>query len=423
MAPMTDEEYRIAMHALEDRIEKYASLLVCEGIDIQPNQELMITAPVEAPEFTRAVVAAAYAAGAGHVTVIWSDDALSRLEYENCPTSYFENVPAWKREQMNGLTKEGAGYLWLDGTDPDGLKGIDQAKVAVARRARNTQCDGWRHGLDFGENAWTIGGVPTQAWASKVFPDLSPREALVRLWEAILDVSRVNDDPVSAWETHDAMLEKNKRIMNDHHFDHLHYTSSNGTDLIVGLTERHLWDGGSMTTRGGVRFFPNIPTEEIFTTPDFRRTQGTVHSALPLVSGGTVVRDFWFTFEDGFVIDYGAAHGVEVLKSIIETDEGAARLGECALISKNTPIRQSGILFYNTIFDENASCHLALGKGFPECYEGGFDMSPTELLGVGVNDSAQHVDFMIGADDLDITGVTADGREVPVFTNGQWAWE
>jgi aminopeptidase len=384
----------------------------------------VVTAPIEAAAFTREVVEQGYAAGAGHVTVIWNDDELSRLEYESCPLDYFEQTPSWKREQLNSLAKTGACFLWLDGSDPDALKGIDPAKPAAASRSRNATCSVWRHGMDFGENAWSIAGVPLEAWSRKVFPDLSAAEAQLRLWEAILDVSRVDgEDPAEAWETHDAAFEKNKRILNERHFDSLHYVSSNGTDLTIGMTDAHIWEGGSASTVSGTKFFPNIPTEEVFTSPDRMRAEGVVHSAMPLVHAGSTVRDFWFRFHEGAVVDYGAEQGREVLRHILETDENAVRLGECALISKNTPIRESGLLFYSTLYDENASCHLALGTGFPDCYEGGCAMDEDALLVHGVNHSHTHVDFMIGADDLSISGVTAAGEEIPVFVHGQWAWE
>ena len=211
--------------------------------------------------------------------------------------------------------------------------------------------------------------------------------------------------------------------MNDRHFDALRYTASNGTDLTIGLTDRHIWAGGKSETPEGHPFFPNIPTEEVFTSPDRMRADGIVYSAMPLIHHGNKVDDFWLRFEAGRVIDYGARVGNDTLKSILETDEGAKRLGEVALISKNTPIRESETLFFDTLYDENASCHLALGIGFPECYDGGYEMSTDELRAAGVNTSATHVDFMIGTDDLTITGIQADGTEVPVFVNGQWGWE
>ena len=405
--PMSDSECELAMSRLTPRLRQYAELLVRRGVAIQSGQELVVTAPVESAPFVRIVVEEAYKEGAGHVTL-----------------ERFQELPAWKAEQMNSLARGGAAFLWIDGEDPDALLGIDPAKPAARAVASHRQCADYRRGLDFGVNAWCIAGAPVLAWARKVFPDYSDAEAIYRLWVAILDTARVTgDDPESEWETHNATLKKNKRKLNDSHFDALRYTSSNGTNLVVGMTPRHLWEGGSSTTKAGVTYFPNMPTEEVFTSPDRNRVEGVVHSALPLVHNGSVIRDFWLRFENGEVVDYGAERGLDVLRNILETDEGARHLGECALISKNTPIRQSGLLFYNTLYDENASCHLALGMGFPECYEGGLDMDKETLLAHGVNESAQHVDFMIGADDLDVTGIMADGTEVPVFVPGQWSWE
>lgn len=422
--PMTQQECEIAMKQLEPRLQLYAELLVRNGVAVQPGQEVVITAPVEAAEFCRMCVAAAYEAKAGHVTVIWTDDACSRMEYDNCPLETFETMPSWKVEQMNSLARQGACFLWLEGVDPDAMLGIDPAKTSARARASHTLCNEYRHGLDFGENAWSIGGVPVAKWAKKVYPDLEEHEAIYNLWLAILDTARVvDDDPDSAWETHNATLAKSKRLLNKGHFTALHYTSKNGTDLTIGLPEKHLWEGGAGCTKSGVTYFPNIPTEEVFTTPDRNKADGIVYSVLPLVHNGSVVRNFWLRFENGRVEDYGAEQGEDVLRGILETDEGARHLGECALISKNTPIRQSGLLFYNTLYDENASCHLALGMGFPDCYQGGYEMTQEELLEAGINESAKHVDFMIGADDLDIVGITESGEEAPIFVHGQWTWE
>lgn len=421
--PMSDEECRFAMQALESRIEAYAHLIVTRGVAVAGGQELVVTAPVEAASFTRDVVRAGYAAGASHVTVIWQDDQVTRAEYEHTAIDYFRTTPGWKREQLDSLAAAGACFLWLEGEDPDALRGIDPAKPAAAAHARNTECAIFRHGLDFGQNAWCIAGVPVPAWAAKVYPHLSHDEAILRLWRAILDVARVTDDPDEAWDTHNAAFQKSKRLLNEGRFDALHYTSGNGTNLTIGLPRNHVWEGGAASTAGGTSFFPNIPTEEVFTSPDRMRSEGTVFSAMPLVLQGTVIREFWFRFEAGRVVDFGAEQGAEVLRQLLDSDEGARRLGECALISKNTPIRQTGLLFYSTLYDENASCHLALGMGFPECYEGGCDLSPDELLERGVNRSSRHVDFMVGADDLSIMGITAAGDEVPVFVHGQWAWE
>ena len=358
----TCEDARMGMQKLAPAIERYANLVVRKGVNVKPGQEVVVQSPVECAEFARLLAKRAYAAGAGHVTVIWGDDEVSRLTYENVETAWFENVPEWQKLQLNSLAEDGACFIFVEGAD--------------------------------------------------------------RLWCAILSVARADgEDPESDWELHDATFEKNLRLLNERRFKALHYRSDNGTDLTVGLPAGHLWAGGKCETPEGHPFFPNIPTEEVFTSPHCDQVNGVVYSALPLVRHGNKIDRFWLRFENGRVVDFDAAIGKDTLASILDTDEGARRLGEVALISKNTPIRESEILFYDTLYDENASCHLALGVGFPECYEGGYEMSSDELRDAGVNTSATHVDFMIGTDDMDITGICEDGTEVPIFVNGQWAWE
>ncbi len=420
---MTREEAIAALRGLSGKMDSYATLLVRKGVAIESGQELVLQTPVESADFARKVVRAAYDAGAGHVTVIWTDDAITRMDYENVSLDYFQHTPAWKRAQLDDLAEAGAAFLFLEGRDPSMMKDVDPAKPAAAARARNVECKAFRDGLDFGHNAWCIAGAPVKSWARQVFPGMNEDEALYRLWEAVLSAARANgEDPQGDWERHNANFERNKRLMNSFAFDRLRYTSSNGTDLVVGMNVGHIWEGGAGRTQGGTVFFPNIPTEEVFCTPDRNRVNGIVHSALPLVHAGRIVENFWFRFSDGVVTDFGAEKGIDVLEHILKTDDNARRLGEVALISKNTPIRESGILFYDTLFDENASCHLALGMGFPECIEGGFEMTKDELIESGVNQSATHVDFMIGTDDLNVTGITPDGEEVQVFVNGHWAW-
>lgn len=423
-AELTVEEARSGMANLKPKLERYADLIVRKGVNVKPGQEVVVQAPVEVAAFVRLLVARAYAVGAGHVTVIWNDDAVMRLTYENVDASWFETVPAWQREQLDSLAEAGACFIFVEGADPEALKGIDPAKPAAASKARNTQCVKYRHGMDFNINPWCIAGAPVAAWARQVYPGVEDEVAMYRLWCAILSVARADgDDPEAAWELHNATFEKNLRLLNERHFDRLHYTSANGTDLWVGMTDKHVWEGGSSSTPDGHVFFPNIPTEEVFTSPHCERVDGVVYSALPLVRHGNKIDRFWFRFENGLVVDFDAEVGRDTLASILDTDEGARRLGEVALISKNTPIRETETLFYDTLYDENASCHLALGSGFLECYEGGYAMTQDDLRDLGLNKSGTHVDFMIGADDLDIMGVTADGEEIPVFVNGQWTWE
>ena len=423
-AEMTAEEARACMKALEPKIDRYARLIVRTGVNVRPGQEMVVQAPAETYEFVRLLVKHGYEAGAGHVTVIWNDDVVTRLTYENVETAYFETTPEWQRVQLESLAEMGACFVFVEGTDPESLRAIDPVKPMTASRARNTQCPAFRRGLDFNINPWCIAGAPVSAWATHVFPNVPVEVARYRLWSAILATARADgDDPESDWELHNATFEKNLRFLNERHFTALRYKADNGTDLTVGLTDRHLWAGGCGETPDGHPFFPNIPMEEVFTSPDCERADGIVYSAMPLVHHGNKVDRFWLRFEGGRVVDYDAVVGKDVLKSILDVDEGARRLGEVALISKNTPIRESELLFYDTLYDENASCHLALGIGFAECYEGGYEMTTEQLRERGVNTSSTHVDFMIGTDDLDITGICADGTEVPVFVNGQWSWE
>ncbi|MEE8715896.1 MAG: aminopeptidase [Coriobacteriales bacterium] len=421
---------------LSGQLDRYAELLVRAGVDVQPGQELVVTCPVEAAPFCRRVVRAGYEAGAVRVTVDWTDDAVTRQTLERVPMGLLSTTPSWRRALLEDTAAAGACYLYLEGEDPDALAGVDPARPAAVRKARNTECLGWRRGMDFGRNAWCIAGVPTAAWARAVFPQVARERgddaAVLALWRAVLAAARADGpDPLGAWELHDREFDANLDRLNGHRFDRLVYRSSNGTDLTVGLTPRHVWAGGSARTTapdaggtrfGGARYFPNVPTEEVFTSPDRLRVDGVVRAVLPLVHAGSVVRDLWLRFEAGRVVEFGAAQGREVVERILETDEGARRLGECALISKDTPIRRSGLLFYSTLYDENASCHLALGAGFPECYEGGEGMDIASLERAGVNHSATHVDFMIGADDLSVVGITAGGDRVSVFEDGTWAW-
>ena len=410
--------------SLNDQLSVYAKLLIETGCALRPGQELFLTAPVDCAPFARMVAAAAWAAGAGAVTVEWADQAVSRLKYLHAPQSAFESVPEWKREQLNGAAERGAAILTLDGDDPDGMAGIDPARFTAWARASHRDCKAFYDGMDLGRNVWCIAGAATPAWAKKVFPHLSEQEALERLWAAILSTARSDGpDPAAAWQAHSAAFQRRVKLLNDRQFDTLHYTAANGTDFTVGLNPRHLWAGGGAETVDGVRFFPNMPTEEIFTSPHRDRADGIVHSALPLNYNGGLIEDFWVRFEAGRAVDCGARVGADRLQSILDTDEGAHHLGEVALVPHASPIAQSGILFYSTLFDENAACHLALGKGFPECVEGGLEMDEAALAQHHINLSATHVDFMIGTADLNITGILPDGTQVPIFRTGTWAGE
>ena len=404
-------------------LKKYADLMVRSGINLQKGQILCINAPISAAPLVRLAAESGYQAGAKEVVVRWSDEALSRLKYDYAPQSQFENVPGWFAAYNNEYAAEGAGFLSIDSADPDAFAGVDPQKPAAWVKAVHKVCKPFYDGLDMGKNRWCIAAAPSPAWAKKVFPGVSEEEAVEKLWEAIFRAVRVDTpDPAAAWEEHHQSFQKRIEYLNSLQLDRLHYQNSLGTDITIGMPENHCWAGGGAETTDGVYYFPNMPTEEIFATPHRDRAEGVVYSALPLNYQGTLIDNFWLKFEKGAVVDFGAEKGYDTLKALIETDEGSRHLGEAALIPKQSPISEMGILFYNTLFDENASCHFAIGKGFPECMQGGLEQSEEELKARGMNDSAAHVDFMLGTADLSITGYTKDGREIAIFRDGNWAF-
>ena len=404
-------------------LRKYAELIVKSGLSVKEGQIVCVSALIEAAPLTRLVAEAAYAAGAREVVVRWSDEAVQRLKYEHAPLSQFEEVPEWFSAYNNGYAAEGACFLTIDAADPDAMSGVDPKKASAWVKASHTACKPFYDGLDLAKNRWCIAAAPSPKWACKVFPGLPEEEAVSRLWAAILKAVRVEEtgDPVAAWEEHHKSFQERIRTLNSLQLDRLHYQNSLGTDITIVMPEGHCWAGGGAETTDGVSFFPNMPTEEIFASPDRSRADGTVYSALPLNYHGSLIDRFWLRFAGGKVVDFGAETGYDVLKAILETDEGASHLGEVALVPARSPISEMGILFYNTLFDENAACHFAVGKGFAECLEGGLALSEEEQAARGLNDSAAHVDFMIGTPDLSITGYTKDGKAVPIFTDGNWA--
>ena len=367
-----------------------------------------------------------FEAGARDVQVDWSDNAVSRTRMElGSEEALTDSKPYQLRRYLDYAESEGSVcVLHLIADDPEVYAGLDGAKISRVNAANRKFMAPWREYTMNDRVQWSIAAMPSAPWAKKMFPELDADAAIEKLWQLIFDVCRVTGgDPVNEWKAHLDRLTSLGEKMNALDLESVHFESANGTDLTVGLAEKASWESAGSKNEKGVFFLPNIPTEEVFTSPDRMRADGIVYSAMPLIHHGNKVDDFWIKFENGRVVDYDARVGKATLASIIDTDEGAAHLGEVALISKNTPIRESGILFYDTLYDENASCHLALGVGFPECIEGGYDISKEELIEHGVNVSSTHVDFMIGTDDIDIVGITPDGREVVIFQNGQWSWE
>jgi len=414
---------RILMDDLTHNLEKYAQLIIQSGCNLAPEQELLLTASTDTCEFARIVTAEAYKQGASRVTVRFVDEGISRLHYEYCALEIFRSFPEWQALLNNSMAEKRAAMLSIISDDPLAMVGIDQNKLVAHSRSSYKACKPFHDAISEGKVVWCIVGAAAPRWAGYVFPELPGSEATDRLWEAIFSAVFVDtEDPVAAWEQHRKCFDERKAWLNSQRFDRLHYMSELGTDLVVGLNSKGLWQGGGDVTIDGTEFFPNMPTEEIFTTPDRLRAEGVVCSSMPLVHYGSTVEDFSVSFKDGKVAGCTARVGQEVLEAIISVDEGAGRLGECALVPWSSPLQQSGILFYNTLFDENASCHLALGKGFADCLEGGQQMSEEELEAAGVNKSATHVDFMIGTADLRITGITPDGQELLIFDKGNWAF-
>lgn len=406
-----------------DILSEYAKLCVKVGINLQKGQPLVINAPVEGAEFVRLVAKHAYAAGAKQVHVNWNDEALTKMKYENAPMEIFENFPKWYADGLEEFAEDGAGFLSIYSEDPELLKDIDPKKIATNNKSSSMALKKFRKYTMNDINSWCVISIPTKGWASRVFPEVSEEKAMEKLWEAIFTATRMDtENPVKAWEDHLKNLEEKVNFLNKKKFKKLHYKSSNGTDLEVELPEGHIWAGGGGKNSKDVYFVANMPTDEVFTMPLRTGVNGVVYSTKPLNYGGNLIDNFKLTFENGKVVAFEAEEGYEVLKDLLALDEGAKYLGEVALVPYDSPISKSNIIFFNTLFDENASCHFAFGKAYPTNIEGGPDMTEEELKQAGVNDSLTHVDFMVGSKDLNIVGETKDGTKIQIFENGNWAF-
>ncbi|WP_269410601.1 aminopeptidase [Lentibacillus daqui] len=403
--------------------EKYAELALKTGVNLQKDQALMINAPIEGADFTRIVVRKAYELDAKDVHVSWGDDALTKLYYENAPDEVIADYPEWKVKLHDTYAEDGAAVLEIRSTNPDLLKDIDPSRVAKASKAGAQALRNFQQYIMNDRITWSIISIPTGDWAQKIFPNKSKEDAIESLWDTIVKIVRVdNDNPIAAWEEHNAALITARKKLNKKNYQKLIYKAP-GTDLEIALPKGHIWKGGSAISEKGITFNPNMPTEEVFTLPHKYGVNGTVSSTKPLNYGGSLIDNFTLTFKDGKVVDFKAEQGEDTLKHLLDTDEGSRRLGEVALVPHESPVSQSGLIFYNTLFDENASCHIALGKAYPTNLEGGADMSEEELDQHGVNDSLNHVDFMIGSEKLDIDGVKEDGTTDAVFRHGTWAFD
>lgn len=406
----------------KDYLDKLARLAVEGGVNVQKGQPVVIRADVEAREIARLAAKHAYEKGASKVTVLYSDEPITRMEYLQADPKTFETAPAWKAALNNDSAAEDAAYIHIVSDDPDLLKGVDPRLPVMASKAMHDASSVYRNRLDSGQNAWTIIAAASPAWAARVYPGMPEEKAVDALWKDIFAVSRIDEnDPLENWKQHDASFQSRLEKLNSADLQFLHYTSSNGTDLMVELPEGYIFEGGSSCLQNGRRILCNIPTEEVFTAPKKDGVNGTLKAVMPLNLDGTLVDDFSFVFKDGKVVDFDAAQGKEALEQKLNADEGARYLGEAALVPYDSPIRKLGRIFYNTLLDENAACHFALGQSYAETLKDGLSMSKEELEAHGMNHSAIHVDFMVGAKDLNIEGIDRNGRKIPVFENGNFA--
>ena len=405
----------------EQNLKKYAELLVRAGGNIQKGQLVVIGCQVDNAVIGRLVRDYAYEAGAGEVRIDWLDDTTSRALYLHGADEIFDTYEEWRVAKFKEQDDRGAVYLRIESSDPDNLKGVAPDRLRRYSTAAQKALKPHASLLMSSTLRWSIIATPSVAWATKVFPNVSKEEAIESLWALIIKAARADgENPIEDWKKHDANFTDRVNYLNAQQFESLHITTGIGSDFTIGLVENHVWDGGSDTDKAGVRFFPNIPTEEIFTMPHRNKAEGRVVASMPLSYQGNLIEDFEFTFKDGKVVDYKAGKNQESLKNMVEMDEGAARLGEIAIVANSSPIGQMNTLFYNTLFDENASAHLALGRAYPKNMENGDNLSTEELVSKGGNDSLIHVDFMFGTADMCITGVKKDGTKVTFFKDGEY---
>lgn len=406
----------------QELYNKYARLVVKTGVNIQPGQMLVISSPIECAAFARSMAEAAYLEGARDIVMKWNDELSSKLRYLHAPEDVFEQFPQWEKELYLSNAKNNAAFISIAASDPELMRDVNAERLSKASKSRSTALREYYDRIISNRNTWCVASVPTVSWARKVFPGMDADKAVDKLWNLIFQAVRVDtEDPEAAWDIHKSQLKQRLDFLNASRFKTLHYKNSIGTDLTIELPDDHIWLGGADKTPEGVEFIANMPTEEVFTLPHKYGVNGRVVSTMPLNYLGKLIENFSFTFKDGKVVEMKAEKEYDALKKMLETDENSAYLGEVALVPYHSPISNTKILFYNTLFDENASCHLALGEAYPVCLTNGENMTKDELEKAGVNSSLNHEDFMIGSEDLNITGVTAEGKKVPIFVNGNWA--
>ncbi|GCF93943.1 aminopeptidase [Enterococcus florum] len=406
----------------KENLEKYARLINEVGINTQPSDTVVVYASVEQAPLARLVTQQAYDLGAAEVIVQWNDDIVQKEFLSNAAEARLTTVPEYKKAEAADFAERRVSRISIVSSNPDALLGVDTNRVAAYQAARGQALKPVMQATQSNKLRWTVVAAASPAWAKKVFPELPATEEQVdALWDEIFKTTRIyHADPVKAWREHDQTMREQANRLNREQFTALHYTAP-GTDLMIGLPKNHIWEGAGSFAADGNEFMANMPTEEVFTAPDRNRVDGYITSTKPLSYAGTTLLDMKFTFKDGKVIEHSAKEGEAVLTSLLDTDEGARHLGEVALVPDPSPISQSGITFYNTLFDENASNHLALGAAYPFSVEGGTEMTEDELSAAGLNSSQTHVDFMVGSSEMAIDGIRADGTRVPVFRNGDWA--
>ncbi len=406
----------------KNELKKYADLIVTHGVNLQKKQMLVIYAPIEASPLVTELVKKAYKVGASNVQVEWGNAEVSKLGLKNRTIKELSFVPEWEIKRCQYYMEKRIAYIGISSGDPDAFKSVKPEKIAALNRATSKAFEEYDSYVMSNKIRWCIAGYPDKKWAKKMFPDLSANEAVKKQWEFIAKSVRLDaEDPVSEWKKHQENLSRRCKILNEANIVSFHYKNSIGTDFAVGMPEGYIFCGGAEKGElDGVMFTANMPTEEVFSCPKRDTANGRLVSAMPLVGNSQVIKDFYLDFKDGRVVDFGAKEGYEDLKSIIEMDEGTHYLGEIALVGYNSPIRRLNTLFYSTLYDENASCHFALGDCYPTCLQGGANMKEDELHAHGLNTALDHVDFMIGTADLSITAKTKDGKEIKIFDNGDW---
>ena len=411
----------MVLENFDTNLEKYAQLIAEVGVNVQDSHTVVLTISVEQAPLARLITQKAYELGAAEVIVQWTDDIVQKEFLSHAADDRLKNIPQHKIDQVDDWIEKGASRISVVSSDPGSLAGVDAERVAAYQLASGKAMHNLRIATQSNKVSWVVAAASGTEWAKKVFPDLSAAEAQDALWDQIFKTTRVyTEDPIAAWKKHDQTLQAKADELNSEQFDSLHYTAP-GTDLTIGLPENHLWEGAGSFNVRGEKFMANMPTEEVFTAPDSRRVDGFISSTKPLSYAGNIISGMKFTFKDGKVVDFSAEQGEEVLGKLLDTDEGAKHLGEVALVPDPSPISQSGIIFFNTLFDENASNHLAFGSAYAFNLQDGTEMSEEELIAAGINRSQTHVDFMVGSAEMNIDGIRKDGSRVPIFRNGDWA--